>query len=110
MRVVKGRGTAVFMTQGDAMPYYKICSSPNCDYADILHNDEIACIPDANANGEPPAESVVISEFVDRSCVKCKSPMLLFCPHCKRGLFDKPDVAFCASCEHKIKSEQEDIS
>ena len=87
------------------MPYYKICSNPKCDYSVILNDDEIAYIPDVNASGEPTAESAVISEFVGRYCTKCRSPMLLFCPHCKRSLFDKPDIVFCSPCGHKIKSD-----
>lgn len=86
------------------MPYYKICSNPACDYSNQLNQDELEYISDIDTNGEPSAELVVTSEFPDRCCTKCKSPMHLYCPHCKRSLFNRPHVVFCASCGHKVKS------
>ncbi len=90
---------------GNAMPYYKICSNPECDFSDILDPDEIAYVYDIDTDGEPSAEFVEIREFPDRNCTRCKTAMLLFCPHCRRGLFDRPDAVICTVCGRKVKSE-----
>jgi hypothetical protein len=86
------------------MPYYKICSNPQCDYSNKLNQDELEYVSDLDTNGDPSTELVVTSEFLDRACTKCNSHMYLYCPHCKRSLFDRPDVVFCTLCGHKIKS------
>ncbi len=98
--------TITAMSKEIPMPYYKICSNPRCDYSSTLNHDEIAYLHDLNTYGEPSMEFVEISEFADRCCAKCRSPLLLFCPHCKRSLFDTPEVVFCASCGQRIKSDQ----
>ena len=86
------------------MPYYKICSNPQCDYSNKLNQDELVYVSDLDTNGDPSAELVVTNEFLDRACAKCNSHMYLYCPHCKRSLFDRSDAVFCTSCGQKIKS------
>ena len=87
------------------MLYYKICSNPQCDYSNQLNQDELEYLSDIDTNGDPSAEVVATTEFLDRRCVKCKSPMYLYCPHCKRGLFEMPDLVFCSLCGRRVKSE-----
>ena len=87
------------------MPYYKICSNPKCDYSNQLNQDELEYLSDIDTNGDPSAELVATNEFLDRYCTKCNSSVHLYCPHCKRSLFDRPDIVFCISCGRKIKSE-----
>ncbi len=86
------------------MPSYKICSNPECDYSDQLDQDELEYLSDIDTNGDPSAELVVTTAFLDRRCTKCNSPMHLYCPHCKRSLFERPDLVFCSLCGLSVKS------
>jgi hypothetical protein len=87
------------------MPYYKICSNPECDFSNQLNQDELEYLSDIDTNGDPSAALVATTEFLDRCCVKCKSHMHLYCPHCKRSLFERPDLVFCSLCGRRVKSE-----